>query len=159
MRRPLFNERLEGIRERSDFVGVSANAEHRALVLADGFYEWDHPEDRRQKGQPYRFTLNDGSLFAFEAVWATNKGIAAEPIGSCSIITCDPGPNVLLRKVHDRMPVMLNDPEQLRAWLSADVAQHDALSMCGSLAAERMSVESRHPGGENLKPSSGLSPV
>lgn len=135
MRRPLFNARLEGLLKRGDYAGVPAGSDHRALVLADGFYEWDHPEDRKQKGQPYRFTLSSGNIFAFAAVWATNTRIAATPVESCSILTCDSTPNMLLRKVHDRMPVMLTEPEQLRA-----------LSMCGPLPAELMSAEPRQPG-------------
>lgn len=154
---PLFNARLEGLLKRGDYAGVHADSEHRALVLADGFYEWDHPEDRKQKGQPYRFTVDDGKVFAFAAVWATNNRIGVTPIESCSILTCDSTPNALLRKVHDRMPVILTEPEQLRAWLAADITQQDALSMCGPLPAERMSAEPRQPGAPSAQQPLGLS--
>lgn len=149
MRRPLFNARVEGLRDRGDYAGVTADPAHRALVLADGFYEWEHPEDNKQKPQPYRFTVDGGRVFAFAGVWATNKRIGERPIESCSIVTCDSQPNPLVHKVHDRMPVILIDREELLAWLSADVTADDALTLCRSLPPDRMSVEPRQPGSQD----------
>jgi putative SOS response-associated peptidase YedK len=147
--RPLFNARAEGLIERGNYAGVTPDAGHRGLVLADGFYEWEHPEDKKRKPQPYRFTVEDGRAFAFAAVWTTNRKIEGGPIESCSIITCDSAPNPLLSRVHDRMPVILTDPEELRVWLSPDVAPLDAMTLCRAFPAERMSLEAREPASQN----------
>jgi hypothetical protein len=44
------------------------------------------------------------------------------------------------------MPAILTEPEELRAWLSDDVALPHALSLCRALPAGRMDVEAREPG-------------
>ena len=41
----------------------------RCLVVTDGFYEWQSPEDRRQPRQPFRFTVDGGAPFAFAGLW------------------------------------------------------------------------------------------
>jgi len=115
--------------------------------MSDNF-EWEHPEDKKQKGQPYRFTVDGGRPFAFPGIWTVNKKIEGGPIRSCTMITCDSAPNPLVHKVHDRMPGILTELEEFRAWLSPDVAAQDALSLITAFPAERMSVEARQPGRE-----------
>jgi putative SOS response-associated peptidase YedK len=137
-----YNAQLERICDTGRYAGVPVDAAHRCLMLADGFYEWAHPEDRKLKGQPYRFTVDGGQVFAFAAVWATNRRLGTE---SCSILTCDSGPNPLVAKIHDRMPVILTDRE-LWAWLNPKVQLPEALSLCRALPAGRMDVEARQPG-------------
>jgi len=63
--KPMINARIEGLREKGSYANVEPDGQHRALVLADGFYEWEHPEDKKQKPQPYRFTVDGGRVFAF----------------------------------------------------------------------------------------------
>jgi putative SOS response-associated peptidase YedK len=96
LRRPLFNARVEGLRDRQQYAGVPIDAGHRALVLADGFYEWVHPRSESLRPQPYRFTVDGGTVFAFAAVWARNERIGEHPIESCSIITCPSVENPLV---------------------------------------------------------------
>src|SRR5512134_3396734 len=43
----------------------------RCLVIADGFYEWQRVDGRRQ---PFRFRLKGDKLFAFAGVWERWKG-------------------------------------------------------------------------------------
>jgi putative SOS response-associated peptidase YedK len=85
-----------------------------------------------------RFTVDGGSLFAFAALWTVNHRLAKEPLESCALLTCPP--NLLVRPIHDRMPVVLADPERLRGWLSADLTAEEALTLCEPFPAERMSV-------------------
>jgi putative SOS response-associated peptidase YedK len=96
----------------------------RCLVVADGFYEW------RQQGKqklPYRFTLRDGGLFAFAGLWErwrkprprSGQGSDAAgdaPLETFTIIVTEA--NDLVRKIHDRMPVII-DPADHDAWLEA----------------------------------------
>jgi putative SOS response-associated peptidase YedK len=96
----------------------------RCLVAADGFYEW------RQEGKrklPYRFTLRDGGLFAFAGLWerwrrprqrpgqAPDAGGDA-PLETFTIIVTEA--NNLVRKIHDRMPVII-DAADHDAWLES----------------------------------------
>lgn len=63
-------------------------AAHRALIVADGYYEWQKPEDPKQSRQPFYHRLPGGELFAFAGLWTTaTPKDADEPVTSCSIIT------------------------------------------------------------------------
>jgi putative SOS response-associated peptidase YedK len=95
----------------------------RCLVAADGFYEW------RQEGKqtkPYRFTLKDGALFAFAGLWERwrkhpRAGQDPDPGGDAPLETFTiivTQANDLVRKIHDRMPVII-DPIDYDAWLEA----------------------------------------
>jgi putative SOS response-associated peptidase YedK len=88
----------------------------RCLVLADGFYEWQHVKNQTF---PYYIHLKDHQLFAFAGIWDawTNKE-SKETLKTFSIITTQANP--LLAEIHNtkkRMPVILR-PEDERKWLS-----------------------------------------
>ena len=86
----------------------------RCLVPACGFYEWmKHPFGKR----PYYITSTDGSLLAFAGLWDTWKRQDGERLTTFTIITTTP--NELVRRLHDRMPVIL-DPADYQTWLEAD---------------------------------------
>src|SRR5262245_9289952 len=115
----------------------------RCLVATDGFYEWR--QEGKQK-QPYRFTLTDGGLFAFAGLWerwrkprprhgqAADAGGGGAAIDTFTIIVTEA--NDLVRRVHDRMPVII-DPADYDAWLdSADTTIPMALLQ--PYPAERM---------------------
>lgn len=144
--RPRCTARVEGLCKRQQYAGVPIDAGHRALVLADGFHEWVHPRTELLRPQPLRFTVDGGTVFALAAVWASNERIRAHPIESCSIITCPSAGNQLMARVHGRMPAILTEPQELRAWLSPDVSIPHALSLCRALPADRINVEARAPG-------------
>jgi len=105
---PLINARSETIGLKPSF--KIAFRENRCLVPADGFYEWVHSG----KKLPYRFTLNDGSLFAFAGIWDKWQHPSGEIINSFAIITTDA--NQLMAPIHDRMPVIL-DRSNFHSWL------------------------------------------
>ncbi len=77
----------------------------RCLIPADGLYEWKQLAGRKM---PYRFTLRDGSPFAFAGL---ANGV------SCAILTTTP--NELVATVHDRMPVILL-PDLEGLWLDPE---------------------------------------
>lgn len=88
----------------------------RCLVLADGFYEWQHV---KKQTFPYYIHLKDRQLFAFAGIWDawTNKE-TKETLKTFSIITTQANP--LLAEIHNtkrRMPAILR-PEDERRWLS-----------------------------------------
>ncbi len=84
----------------------------RCLVPADGFYEWK--KFARGQKQPYSFSMADDRLFAFAGLWDRWRSPSGEEIESCTILTTTA--NLLLRDVHQRMPVILPKHEYA-VWL------------------------------------------
>ena len=82
----------------------------RCLVVADGFYEWQKINGRRQ---PYFVGLQSDRPFGMAGLWERwEKG--GEPVESCTILTTDA--NELMQPIHERMPVII-PPEQYGLWL------------------------------------------
>ena len=96
---------------RAETVRAKFRASGRCLVPASGFYEWQS-EGRRK--QPYYFYPRHEPLFALAALWERD---------TCSLITTEP--DAAIRKVHDRMPLIV--PRQsYAAWLAGeDVTQSE----------------------------------
>jgi putative SOS response-associated peptidase YedK len=80
------------------------------LILADGFYEWQRTNGKKQ---PHYFQLSDSQLFAFAGLWERWHNDETT-IESCTIITTEA--NELLQPIHDRMPVILS-PDAYAQWL------------------------------------------
>src|SRR3954451_4457841 len=139
---PMFNARAETIATKRPFKDLLGKERGRCLILADGFYEWLRPEDRKGERVPFRFTVDGGEPFAFAGLWNWSK-IDDEWIASATILTCAPNP--VVARLHDRMPVILPGPDAETAWLSADLAPDDACAMCLPLDADRMSVAPANP--------------
>jgi putative SOS response-associated peptidase YedK len=138
----MINARAETVDQKTAYRRLIATAERRALLLADGFYEWLRPEDRKQPRVPFRFTLADGAPFAFAGLWTPGK-LDGEPIESATILTTEA--NTLVAAVHDRMPVILAGEELEQAWLSPELDAAAAKALCLPLAAELMSVAPANP--------------
>ena len=93
----------------------------RCLVLADGFYDWQRLERRKQ---PFYIRMRDSSPFAFAGLWEHWKGPDDTGIDSCTLLTTDP--NDLLRPLHHRMPVIL-DPQDYDLWLDPGIQESERL--------------------------------
>lgn len=107
------NARAEKVAESGYF--RDAFARRRALVPADGWYEW-RPEAGGKR--PYRFRHRAGSLLGLAAIWTPADDVAS---GRRLAIITEPARG-LAREVHPRMPVVL-DPACWAAWL--DPARQD----------------------------------
>ena len=82
----------------------------RCLVVADGCYEWQKVNGRKQ---PYFVGLRGDRPFGLAGLWERwEKG--GEPVESCTILTTDA--NELMQPIHERMPVIIL-PEQYGLWL------------------------------------------
>ncbi|RPI10917.1 MAG: SOS response-associated peptidase [Zetaproteobacteria bacterium] len=95
--------------------------ERRCLILADGFYEWVQEGGRKQ---PYYIRLRDEEPFAFAGLsdrWQPND---APALHTCAIVTT--APNDLIRRLHDRMPVIL-PPGDYDLWLDPTVQDVERL--------------------------------
>jgi len=117
----LINARAETVAEKPAF--RSAFRQRRCLVLADGFYEWQQQEAKKQK-QPFYFRLSDEHPFAFAGLWERWEDATGEEIESCTLLTTEP--NELMRPIHNRMPVIL-DPKDYDLWLDPEVKKSELL--------------------------------
>ena len=109
----LINARAETISEKPSF--KKAFQYRRCIIPASGFYEWQNTGGVKQ---PWYFSSkNADEYFYFAGLWDIWHGPDGEQVNSCAIITTVA--NRLARKVHHRMPVIL-EKESLRAWLDPE---------------------------------------
>jgi putative SOS response-associated peptidase YedK len=114
------------INARSETVATTAAfrdsfARKRCLIPADGFYEWEPPEEGRTPHWVYRA---DGHPMVFAGIWASRLDPDTERWErTCSILTTQAeGP---ISSIHDRMPVSLI-PDVWEAWLDRDLTDPQA---------------------------------
>jgi putative SOS response-associated peptidase YedK len=117
----------------------SAFKSRRCLVLADGYYEWT---SEGKKKLPQHYHLASGKPLAFAGLWETWHGPPPHdgpPLESCTIITTDA--NELAAKVHDRMPVILQERDY-DLWLDPAVTDKERLkSLLVPYPADEMTAE------------------
>jgi putative SOS response-associated peptidase YedK len=115
----LINARAETVAEKPAF--RDAFKRRRCLVVADGFYEWQKQEGKKQ---PFYIRLRAGRPFAFAGLWERWRAADASIVESCTLLTT--GPNELMRPLHNRMPVILR-PGDYELWLDPAVGQAELL--------------------------------
>lgn len=134
----LINARAETLAEKPSF--RAALKKRRCLILADGFYEW---KKEGKTKTPMYLRLKEGEPFAFAGLWETWKSPDDELIKSCTIITTEP--NALVKKIHDRMPVIL-PAKAYDLWLSPDeLPAEKTLPLLKPFAATQMKAVSVSP--------------
>jgi putative SOS response-associated peptidase YedK len=138
------NARMETVARSPAYRSLIPRAQRRALQVADGYFEWLKPERRGAPRQPFLFQVDGGIPFAFASLW-TPARINGEWIASVALLTCDSSPNRVASAIHDRMPVILADPEAQRAWLDPGLGAQDALALCGALPSVRLSARPANP--------------
>ena len=119
--RPLFNARTETVASKPSF--RSAWRKRRALVPANGFYEWERREGDGGEVEKLPHYIFDPArpVFAFAGIWEMWVDPDAEdaaPLLSCATLTM-PADGVMAN-LHHRQPVRL-DAEHWDAWLAADL--------------------------------------
>jgi putative SOS response-associated peptidase YedK len=114
----LFNARAETLSEKLSFSKLVEK--QRCLIVADGFYEF-LPVGKTKR--PVRYILKEGKLFAFAGLYAVDKDDKA----ACTIVTTEA--NELVKKVHPRMPVILEKPGE-KQWLDPSIADYESLVPC-----------------------------
>jgi putative SOS response-associated peptidase YedK len=105
----MINARAESLHEKPAYRVPFARK--RCLVLADGFYEWQHLEKSKR---PFFIRLKSCEPFAFAGLWDHWTSAGGEEKRTCTIVTCEP--NDLMSQLHNRMPVML-DRSTMWDWL------------------------------------------
>jgi len=114
----LINARADSIGTRPSF--REAFERRRCLIPADGFFEWKGVAGEKRK-EPYLIRMADGGPFAFAGIWEPPHPGDPGSAGSCAIVTTEP--SALVRRIHDRMPVIL-PPGDYASWL--ETAPRDA---------------------------------
>jgi putative SOS response-associated peptidase YedK len=110
----MINARAETV-ETSRAFGRSF-AQRRCLVPADGWYEWQAGQGGpRARKQPYFMTRRDGGPVVFGGLWST-WGTDSARVLTFTIVTLPAEGD--LRRVHDRMPLVL-EPTRWAEWLAS----------------------------------------
>jgi len=122
----------------------------RCLVVADGFYEWQRTNGRKQ---PYFVGLKNDRPFGLAGLWERwEKG--GEPVESCTILTTDA--NELMEQIHERMPVII-PPDQYGLWLDPRCQDAEKLAMLlrphpsKDMLAYRVSTVVNNPKNDGVK--------
>lgn len=118
----LINARAETIAEKPSFRGAFRH--HRALMPADGFYEWKSQGSGPK--QPFFIRRKDGRPFAMAAVWDIWMPAGGSELDSCAIVTTEA--NETLKAVHHRMPVIL-DEKDWDLWLDPAATEKELLAL------------------------------
>ncbi|MGB5131252.1 MAG: SOS response-associated peptidase [Steroidobacteraceae bacterium] len=116
----MINARSETLADKPAF--RDAFRRRRCLVLADGWYEWQAAPGGKQ---PWFVRLRDPGPIAFAGLWEKWKDPAGELLESCTIVTCDASESI--RKIHDRMPVVL-PKESWDRWMDPAFSDTGTLS-------------------------------
>ena len=86
----------------------------RCLVIADGFYEAEKPARSKERAPWSYYQMRDRRLFAMAGLWQDAIDVkTGELIDTYTVVTTKPCPAI---RVHDRMPVIL-DESDYRRWL------------------------------------------
>lgn len=105
----IINARSESVFDKSAFDGVG-----RAVIPADGWYEWTGSERRKQA---WRIRAKDRNVLFFAAitdVWDAPGGLS---VPQAATVTCAPSADV--RDIHHRMGVLLAHKD-VETWLKGD---------------------------------------
>jgi putative SOS response-associated peptidase YedK len=110
----MINARAETLADKPAY--ERAFRQHRCLIPADGFYEWQRRGNRKQ---PMFIHRRDGEPMAFAGLWAAWRDDRDRDwLRSCAIVTTQA--NHVLAPLHDRMPVVLEERDWSR-WLDRSV--------------------------------------
>jgi putative SOS response-associated peptidase YedK len=96
----------------------------RALIPANGFYEWKKPENPKDLKTPFYICPNRRELFSFAGIWNSWKDVEGKEFKTYSIITTSP--NKEMTSVHNRMPVILHQSEEAD-WLEPSKTSQEDL--------------------------------
>lgn len=144
----MINAKTENLQSSRAYSPLVGKFRHRCLIVADGFYEWMKAEDPKQPRQPWRFTVDEGELFAFAGICTRKEwdGEEAQEDGwlySTTLVTTTP--NDTVAKVHNRMPVIFPSKEAEQAWLDPNLSIEEAVGLCVPLDPDRVTGNPANP--------------
>jgi putative SOS response-associated peptidase YedK len=117
----VINIRSETVLEKNSF--RAAIQRRRALMPADGFYEW---QKLGRESRPWLLRRPDKGVFAFAALWETWASADGSEVDTVALLNTHA--NGVISAIHERSPVIL--PKQdFAAWLDPDTSAKDARAM------------------------------
>lgn len=116
IRKGTYNARSETLHEKPSF--KEALSRGRCLIIAGGFFEWQHIDKRRI---PWYISLKNGAPFVFAGLCDSwRDSVSGETWRTCSIITTEANPLMeLIHNTKKRMPVILNKDLE-KEWISGE---------------------------------------
>ena len=127
----LINARAETLTNKPTFRDLLA--QQRCLIPVSGFFEWEKLPNGKKRALYFR--LPDGGLFAFAGLWMAQPD---SPLRAFTIITTSP--NETVKKIHDRMPVMLPLTAE-SIWLKPDAKAEELLPLLCPYTEQVLRVE------------------
>ena len=106
----------------------------RCLIVADGFYEFTEPNDKKKKRKDkWLFTKRSEPWFCIAGIWRIDKAIGE----AFTMLTLPPGPDI--KPYHDRQIAILERTDWA-AWLDVSVSAKAILKplAAGSLAVAQV---------------------
>lgn len=108
----IINARSETAEEKPFF--RQALRKRRCLIPANGFFEWQRDESKRQ---PYFIRMKSAEIMGLAGIWECWTSPDGERLETCAILTV--ASNSLIRTIHDRMPVIIRT-EDFPLWLDRE---------------------------------------
>jgi putative SOS response-associated peptidase YedK len=117
-----FNAKAETLAQKPSF--KNAFMKRRCIVPAEAFYEWVGPKGKKQ---PLSIARRDGKFLSMAGLYNFWRaaGSQGRPIPTFTIVTTTP--NQWMARIHDRVPVMLQDDE-VDSWLDPVLADPEQLT-------------------------------
>ena len=119
----MINARSESVLTKPSY--RDSAAKRRCIIPADGWYEWQPGEGRKQ---PYFINPNDGSSLAMAGIWSVwwqpDEERGRKAVITCAVLTTDAIGE--MTSVHHRMPLLLPSAHW-QSWLNPDSTDPSAL--------------------------------
>ena len=110
------NIREESTQEKPYFKHILLR--QRCIIPSNGFYEWRTVNlEGKDEKYPFFISMKNRELFGFAGLYNKFNDAEGKPYYTCAILTCEP--NSLVKTVHHRMPVMLEEKFE-EDWLNPD---------------------------------------
>lgn len=124
---PEFSTKLSTINAKSETIFESrlykkAIVRRRCIVPLSGFFEWKREGKNKR---PFKIYLRDNPIMSVAGIWTAWRSGTPEEQRSFSILTTSA--NEFMAKIHDRMPVILEE-NQWQDWLDPEVHEADQIT-------------------------------
>jgi putative SOS response-associated peptidase YedK len=113
----------------------AAFRKRRCIVPANAFFEWQVVPGEKRKAK-IRIARADGQLLSLGGLYEYWRQ-GEDEIASYTILTTQP--NDLMAPIHNRMPVIIGDPD-IDEWLATETSVDSAKAMCLPCPSEWLAV-------------------
>lgn len=112
----------------------------RCIIPADSFYDWK--DVGKKESIPYRFHLNNNSLFSIAGLWDNFEDEEGKKVHTFIILTTRANDD--MQGITERMPAILND-DLMVEWLNEANAEESILEFVMPFTDERIQSYTIHP--------------